>query len=184
VAKRSAEHPPHPELARARAGDVDAFLELVAEHDRELRALAFRLLGDREAMDDVLQEAFAKAFRALGSFRGGSSLRTWLYRIVYNACVDELRRRRPTLPLQERDAVTSADAEQAEIARLDLASALASLPADLRATVLLVDAEGFDYAEAGRVLGIPAGTVGSRLSRAHRALRAALAADREELEHR
>ena len=184
MANRPAEHPPRPEPARVRAGDADAFLELVAEHDRELRALAFRLLGDREAMDDVMQEALAKAYRALGSFRGRSSFRTWLYRIVYNACLDELRRRRPTLPLQEADAATGADEELAGIARLDLAAALASLPPDLRAAVLLVDAEGFDYAEAGEVLGIPAGTVGSRLNRAHRALRAALAGEREELEER
>src|ERR671929_384113 len=81
-------------LARARAGDAEAFATLVERHDRPLRALAFRLLGDRDAMDDALQEAYVKAFRSLPRFDGRSSVRTWLYRVVYNACVDELRRAR------------------------------------------------------------------------------------------
>ena len=161
-----------PELARARGGDVDAFVALIQRHDRELRALAFRILGDRHAMDDALQEAYARAFKALPSFRGGSSLRTWLYRIAYNACIDELRRSRPAEALGEHAAADSVDGPA--IARLDLAAALAALPVDLRAIVLLVDAAGLDYREAADVLGIPAGTVASRLNRARTALREAL----------
>ncbi len=183
MANRSAEPSSEPQLARARGGDADAFLALVAEHDHGLRALAFRLLHDPDAMDDALQEGYAKAFRALPSFGGRSSLRTWLYRIVYNACLDELRRRRPNVPIADTDAAGS-DEQGASIARLDLAAALATLPPELRALVLLVDAHGLDYAEAGEVLRIPAGTVGSRLNRARAALRAALTEDREELEHR
>src|ERR671934_126486 len=78
-----------------------AFPELIERHDRALRALAFRLLGDRDRMDDVLQEAYVRAYRALPRFRGRSLPGTWLYRIVYNACIDELRRERPDrrLPL-------------------------------------------------------------------------------------
>jgi RNA polymerase sigma-70 factor (ECF subfamily) len=183
VANPRAEPESHRQLARARAGDTDAFLALVAAHDRELRGLAFRLLGDRHAMDDALQDAYAKAYRGLGSFAGRASLRTWLYRIVYNACLDELRRRRPTVPLVDAHGATGADAEATAIERLDLAAALASLEPDLRAIVLLVDAQGLGYGEAGEVLGVPVGTVASRLNRARRVLRAALTADREELEH-
>ena len=162
-----------PELARARGGDVDAFVALIGRHDRELRALAYRILGDRHAMDDALQEAYTRAFRALPSFRGGSALRTWLYRIVHNACVDELRRsRRESVAVEQVAAAESV--EGAAIARVDLATALARLPVDLRAIVLLVDAGGLDYAEAAEVLGISVGTVGSRLNRARAALRATL----------
>ena len=82
--------------ARARTGDGAAFGELVALYDDQLRGLAYHLLEDRDLMDDVLQEAYLNAFAALPRFRGSSSIATWLYRVTYNACIDELRRsRRP-----------------------------------------------------------------------------------------
>jgi RNA polymerase sigma-70 factor (ECF subfamily) len=81
-------------LERAQGGDGTAFAALVRAFDPKLRGLAFGLLGDRELMDDVLQEAYLRAFRALPGFEGRSGLGTWLYRITYNACLDELRRRR------------------------------------------------------------------------------------------
>src|SRR5919204_5190994 len=151
-----------------------AFPELLERHDRSLRALAFRLLGDRDRMDDVLQDAYVKAFRSLPRFRRASKLETWLYRIVYNACLDDLRRAKAgrTLPL-EHSLEASGASDPAELAeeRSALEAALASLPADQRAVVLLVDAEGFDYAAAASVLGIEVGTVASRLGRARAALR-------------
>jgi RNA polymerase sigma-70 factor (ECF subfamily) len=146
---------------------------VIAANDANLRALAFRLVGDRAAMDDVLQEAYAKAFRGFTRFRGESAASTWLYRVVYNTCLDELRRRRPSEQIPD-DA--EAPAEDADL-RLDLASALARLSIEERAAVLLVDANGFDYATASRVLGIPAGTLASRLNRARASLRAALATE-------
>ncbi|MQA17780.1 MAG: sigma-70 family RNA polymerase sigma factor, partial [Pseudonocardiaceae bacterium] len=81
-------------VARARDGDVDAFYSLIIRNDRGLRGLAFRLLGDRDAMDDALQESYLKAFRALPRFSGDAAFKSWLYRIVYNTCLDELRRNR------------------------------------------------------------------------------------------
>lgn len=164
-------------VERARRGDSRAFAEAVTHYDARLRALAFRLLGDRDGMDDALQEAYVKAFRALPRFKGDSGLGTWLYRITYNVCIDELRRR-PVVPHVSANgsdpATAGPDPEEAAIARGDLAAALAALPADHRAAVLLVDAHGFDYAEAGRILGIPPGTVASRLNRARGTLRRAL----------
>ena len=83
-----------------------AFTEVVRRHDDRLRGLAYKLLGgDRDRMDDVLQEAYIRAFRALGTFRRDAHLGSWLYRIVYNACIDELRRskRRPA-PVDITDA--------------------------------------------------------------------------------
>lgn len=154
--------------------DPDAFVAMVREHDRLLRALVYRLLGSRDAMDDVLQEVYVKAFRGWGSFRGESSAATWLYRIAYHACVDELRRRRPHDELDDRlPDPRLGPAEQVAI-RSDLAAALAALPVEQRAAVLLVDLHGLDYAAAAAVLGCPTGTVGARVSRGRAALRETL----------
>jgi RNA polymerase sigma-70 factor (ECF subfamily) len=165
-------------LDRARRGDQEAFAAVIRHYDSGLRALAYRLLGDRDRMDDALQEAYVKAFRALPRFRGESRLGTWLYRIAYNACIDELERSRRVvqLPLDGVAERPQPGADPGEVAALrgDLVQALAVLPVEERAAVLLVDAQGFDYRDAGRVLGVPEGTVASRLSRARAALRAAL----------
>jgi RNA polymerase sigma-70 factor, ECF subfamily len=155
--------------------DADAFVVLLRDYDLRHRRLAFRLLGDRDRMDDVLQEAYARAFRALPRFRGGAGIGTWLYRIVYNACLDELRRSgaRREVSLDEwREG--GADRTDRLEERLDLEAALAALPVELRAVVLLVDADELSYDEAAEVLGIPAGTVASRLSRARDALKGGL----------
>jgi RNA polymerase sigma-70 factor (ECF subfamily) len=164
------------ELALARAGDHDAFAALVRRVDEGLRALAYRLLGDRDRMDDALQEAYVRAFRALPGFRGDSALATWLYRIVYNVCQEELRR---SSRLRLVEASTEAPdppsvAETVEL-RAGLAEALAALAPEDRAAVLLVDAQGFDYRAAAEILGVPEGTVASRLNRARALLRRALA---------
>ena len=165
-------------LDRARRGDQEAFATLIRHYDPGLRALAYRLLGDRDRMDDALQEAYVKAFRALPRFRGQSRLGTWLYRIAYNACLDELGRSRRVVqfPLDGVTEPAQPGPDPGDVAALrgDLARALAALPVEERAAVLLVDAQGFDYRDAGRVLGVPEGTVASRLSRARAALRSAL----------
>jgi RNA polymerase sigma-70 factor (ECF subfamily) len=162
------------ELARrARNGDEGAFVEIIRRHDNALRRLAFRLLGDRDATDDILQEAYLKAFAAVPGFRGRASPRTWLYRIVYNTCLDQLRQRRRLPSPQLLDRAAGDLSEQAHL-RLALADALAALAPEERAAVLLVDAEGLSYDEAAAVIGVAAGTIGSRLSRARAALRRTL----------
>lgn len=166
-------------VARARRGDHRAFAQIVDHNDHRLRGLAYRLLGDRDRMDDVLQEAYVKAFRSLPRFKGESTLGTWLYRVVYNACIDDLRSRKVTVSLDERIDTADDRPDPADVAigRLDLAAALDALPPDQRAAVLLVDANGLDYAEAADVLGVATGTIGSRLNRARAALRTALGTD-------
>ncbi|MGH9187966.1 MAG: RNA polymerase sigma factor [Acidimicrobiales bacterium] len=165
-------------VTRAVRGDDRSFAQLIRHYDRALRSLAYRMLGDRDRMDDVLQEAYVKAYRALPGFRGDARPGTWLYRIVYNACIDELRRssRRPAVPFDELDDRPSSEPELGDRASLRAAldDALARLTPEHRAVVLLVDAEGFDYPAAAEVLGIAPGTVASRLSRARSFLRAAL----------
>jgi RNA polymerase sigma-70 factor (ECF subfamily) len=165
-------------LEKARRGDPGAFEELVRHYDPMLRALAYRLLGNRAAMDDALQDAYVKAFRALPGFRAEAGVGTWLYRITYRTCLDALRAedRRRTSPIGEHDHAADPAGDPARVVtqRADLAAALDSLPPDQRAAVLLVDAEGLDYTTAGEVLGVAAGTIASRLSRARAALRRAL----------
>jgi RNA polymerase sigma-70 factor (ECF subfamily) len=158
-------------LARARRGDAAAFGLLLRAADESHRRLAFRLLGDRQSMDDVLQEAYVRAFRALPQFRGGSAFGTWLYRIVYNACLDEVRRSHREVLLGD---LPGEDSPGGVEDRLDLEAALAALPPELRAVVLLVDAQGLSYDEAAEVFGVAPGTIGSRLNRARATLRAAL----------
>lgn len=160
--------------------DPQAFWALIEPYDRRLRALAYRVTGDADRMDDALQEAYVRAFRSLPSFRGGAGIGTWLYRIVYNAAVDEVRRAERTRHEQLDDEFEpGAGGRGADLAdrvahRQDLAAALATLPVDMRAAVLLVDAEGMSYDQAAEVLGIPPGTVASRLHRARHVLRNAL----------
>jgi RNA polymerase sigma-70 factor, ECF subfamily len=160
-------------LAQARAGDHRAFRTLVAHYDRGLRALAYRLLGDPGQMDDVLQEVYVKAYRGMATFRGDASAGTWLYRVTYNACLDQLRRskRADVVPLEGLAERASPDAGDRAAMRSSLADALATLSPEQRAAVLLVDAEGFDHATAAHILGVAEGTIHSRLSRAHALLR-------------
>lgn len=165
-------------LARARHGDPEAFTIVVRHYDPALRALAYRLLGSRDRMDDALQEAYVKAFRALPRFRGQAQLGTWLHRIVFNACLDELQRlrRAETVPLDASLGVAASTPDHADVVagRERLEHALATLAPYDRAAVVLVDGQGLDYAAAAEVLGIPPGTVASRLNRARAALRRVL----------
>ena len=158
--------------------DAAALVDLVTEHNGQLRALALRLLDDPALVDDALQDAYIRAFRALPRFRGESSLATWLYRIVRNVCMDELRRRRRRAERPYEAAESMAvgdDSGDLTVERTDLVAGLAALPATHRAAIVLVDGYGMGYRAAGEMLGIPAGTVGSRVFRARASLRLALA---------
>lgn len=167
-------------IDRARGGDHEAFAAVVRLYDAKLRGLAFRVLGDRDRMDDALQEAYVRAFRALPRFRGDARMGTWLFRITYNACLDELARGRKVthVPLDELVEQASDEPQPGDDLsnRSEVTTALRALPADERAVVFLVDVQGFDYAGAAEIVGVPVGTVASRLNRARLSLRRALRA--------
>lgn len=161
-------------LAAHVAGDRDAFTELVRRHRDRLWAVALRTLSDREEAADALQDALLSAHRAADRFRGEAAVTTWLHRIVINACLDRVRRRqsRPTVPLPEQmvNADGRAGAElAAPIVDHDTAmvvrQALAKLPEEQRAALILVDLEGYPVAEVAIILGVAEGTVKSRCSR-------------------
>ena len=165
-------------VAKAKDGDVDAFYSLISRHDRALRRLAYRLLGNQDAMDDALQESYLKAFQALPKFSGDSAFKSWLYRIVYNTSLDELRRNRKMgiVPIESASKRPDGRADPADTAteNIDLAAALASLTPQTRAAVLLVFVDGMDYHSATKVPGISRGTLASRLHRGRAQLRRAL----------
>ncbi|WP_433265407.1 RNA polymerase sigma factor SigM [Micromonospora vinacea] len=163
------------ELLRAHvAGDRDAFAELFRRHRDRLWAVALRTLGDREEAADALQDALLSAHRAAGRFRGDSAVTTWLHRIVVNACLDRIRRRQahPTVPLPDGNraedgtgglepAAPATDHDTVLVVR----EALAALPLEQRAALVLVDVQGYPVAEVARILGIAEGTVKSRCAR-------------------
>lgn len=159
-------------LAAHIAGHPDAFTEIVRRHRDRLWAVALKTTGDPEDAADALQDALISAYRRASQFRGDSQVTTWLHRIVVNACLDRMRRRktRPTVPLpvEEETGISLPDPED-RIARrelqLDIAAALAELPDDQREAVALVDIEGWSVDQAAIMLGCPAGTVKSRCSR-------------------
>jgi RNA polymerase sigma-70 factor (ECF subfamily) len=166
--------------APPRPGDVEGFAALVRSHDDDLRALVWSVVRDRWLMDDVLQAAYEKAFRGLGSFRGDSSVRTWLHRICYTTAIDALRheRRRRHESLDEPGALPGrGDPADGAVSRVDLARAWDALPADQRAALTLVAVHRMTYDEAAQVCRTRAGTVASRVSRARARLRELLAAD-------
>ncbi len=153
-------------LLRAHAeGDPEAFGEIVRRHRDRLWAVALRTVGDREEAADALQDALLSAYKAADRFRGDSAVTTWLHRIVVNACLDRMRRRqsRPTVPLPETD-VTPAPATDRDTA-LVVRDALATLPAEQRAALVLVDIQGYPVAEAAEILGVAEGTIKSRCAR-------------------
>jgi RNA polymerase sigma-70 factor, ECF subfamily len=157
------------------AGDRDAFGELFRRHRDRLWAVALRTLGDREEAADALQDAMLSAHRAAGRFRGDSAVTTWLHRIVVNACLDRIRRRQahPTVPLPDgfrgsqdgaggvEPAAPVRDHDTAMVVR----DALAALPVEQRAALVLVDVQGYPVAEVARILGVAEGTVKSRCAR-------------------
>ena len=149
-------------------------MRLLKHYDSRLRALAFRVLRDPDLMDDVLQDASLKAYQALPAFRGDSTVGTWLYRITYTTCLDYLRRERRFQLLTAEDALLEdLDDDPCEIVTrwADLEDALDALPVEQRILIVLVHQYGYDYRSAGAVIGIPEGTVSSRLAAARAKLR-------------
>jgi RNA polymerase sigma-70 factor, ECF subfamily len=155
------------------AGDPDAFGELFRRHRDRMWAVALRTCGDRELAADAVQDGFFAAFRRADSFRGDAAVTTWLHRIVVNACLDRLRRRRPTAPLPEYETLELADRRDehgSTESALDVRAALARLPEGQRLALVLVDMHGLGVAEAAEILGVAEGTVKSRCARGRAAL--------------
>lgn len=137
-----------------------------------MRALAWRMTGDADVVDDVLQDAYLKAYRSMEGFLEKARFGTWLHRIVANTCIDHLRRQasRAEVSIEVQPSL-SVPADVDRLAEADcVRQALLSLPAEQRVALLLIDVEGYTYDAAAEALGISVGAVGSRLYRARASL--------------
>jgi RNA polymerase sigma-70 factor (ECF subfamily) len=160
-------------------GDVAAFEDLMRAHEDRVFAICLRLLRDREAALDATQETFVTVFRKADRFAGKSAFSTWLYRVAVNTCYDQARRNRrhvaDALPEGNDPADLSAGDQYTSVElRPDLETALAGLPDEFRAAVVLADVEGLALQTVAEALGVPVGTVKSRVFRGRRLLAAAL----------
>ena len=166
-------------IEACRAGKTEAYGILVRRYQDRLYPTVLRLTGCAEDAQDLLQETFLRAYQKLNRFHGESSFYTWVYRIAVNLALSRRRRRRPTLWPGDRPSDPAGDPretdpslplERAERDRM-IQDALDSLAHDHRAVVVMKEFDGLRYEEIGEVLGIPVGTVRSRLHRARCELR-------------
>ena len=171
-------------VQRAQRGDLRAFDLLVLKYQGRIAALVSRYVSDAGEVEDVTQEAFIKAYRALGKFRGDSAFYTWLYRIAANAAKNHLvaKGRRPGADATIEDAegfeeggmLSESASPEALAMGNELAevveSALNSLPDELKAALMLREFDGLSYDDIADVLGCPVGTVRSRIFRAREAI--------------
>jgi RNA polymerase sigma-70 factor (ECF subfamily) len=165
-------------IASASHGDASAFVSLFDRYHEMIRAFAYRLCLVQSDAQDIAQETFIKAARSLASFRGGSSFRTWLYRIATNAGRDWLRGKMRAQRLDAALANETPDAAFAE-GHAAVAEALRALPENFREAIVLTFYEGMSHAEAARVLGCAETTVSWRVFRAKRKLKQLLSRSHE-----
>lgn len=162
-------------VARASKGERQAFAELVRRHQGKVRGLLMRLCNDRTLADDLAQEAFLRAYRALVGFEGRASFSTWLYRIAYNVYLNNRARVKRFAALPEDYETKAAMDDHASPRRTDLRrdldTAIAGLPERYRAVVMLYYLQEVSYPEIAEILELPLGTVKTHLHRAKRMLR-------------
>jgi RNA polymerase sigma-70 factor (ECF subfamily) len=168
-------------VIRAQAGDRNAFSELVRAHSQAVLHVVYRMCGDLGVAEDAAQETFIQAWLRLKSYRPGTSLRNWLYRIAVNSAIDMLRKEKRILPSAVEDLgladprpgpeALAASSERAEAVQ----QAILSLPEASRAVLVLREYEGLSYQEIAGTLDIPVGTVMSRLNYARNLLKERLA---------
>lgn len=162
-------------LNRYLKGDIAAFDELVRAHEDRVMGICLRMMRDRDAALDAVQETFLTVFRKADRYQAKAAFSTWLYRVAVNTCYDQLRKakRRRAEPLPETTDPAdprSGDLIEAVELRPDIERALQRVPSDFRAAVVLVDLEGLALEQAAQILDVPIGTVKSRVFRGRKIL--------------
>ncbi len=182
-------------IERCRRGDLGAFNELVRRYEKQVYNFAYRLTNNYDDASDVAQDAFVRVYNAIGTFRGDASFSTWLFRITTNVFLDERKRARAhphssldeymeldessvARQIEDPGPTPEALTEEAERNKI-LQKAIASLPEYQRAMVVLYHAQQKSYEEIAEIMGLPIGTVKSRLNRARLALKEKLSPIRE-----
>ena len=175
-------------VARAKAGDSDAFAQLLEENQDRVYSLALRMVNNPEDAADLAQEAFLAAWRGLENFQGEAAFSTWLYRLTTNLCIDFLRKEKRkrsagtvlylddteeeegSMDLPDYSADPHRQLEQTEV-REQIADAMATLSPEHRKILSLREVSGLSYQEIADILGVEEGTVKSRIARARNSLR-------------
>jgi len=179
-------------IAKVLAGQTASYAELVQRYQGRLFGAVVRILDNAEDAADVVQDTFVSAYQSLGSFKGDAEFFTWLYRIAFNTAISAKRKRKPTVSLdgqrdqangqvgggldpvdRGRDQFPGANLERTDDEKM-LADAIRRLSEEHRAVLVLKDLEGFRYDEIAAMIGVPVGTVRSRLNRARLELRSIL----------
>lgn len=165
-------------ISQAQRGDRGAFSELVRLHRIGVVNVVYRMCGDAQLAQDMAQEAFLRAWKNLHSYKPKSPFKNWLYRIATNAAMDEIRRERETVELESVRLHSAELSPESAFAQKEMdervQEAVLELPPASRAVLVLREYEGFTYKEIAEALGIPLGTVMSRLNYARTALRQSL----------
>ena len=164
----------HALLTACIGGDREAFRDLFLRYQDRVYSIALHFTADRAAAMDIAQDVFVKLFSSLSTFRHESSFEAWLFRLTANCCHDRHRKQNRLVSLEESNLPDSGNSAIEQAERLDRARqvqrCVARLPVDLRMTVILRYTEGLSYEEIATILACPAGTIASRLNRAHREL--------------
>jgi RNA polymerase sigma-70 factor, ECF subfamily len=163
-------------LRRAQSGDVDAFEQLYREHSPRIYALCLRLkAGDKTDATELLQDVFVKAWRRLDTFRGDCAFASWLHRLAVNTMLESARsdgrRAARVLPMEDTSRLAGAARSSGIELKMDMESAIASLPKGARLAFVLHDVEGYQHQEIAEQLGVTVGTIKAQLHRARRLLR-------------
>jgi RNA polymerase sigma-70 factor (ECF subfamily) len=181
-------------LRRAKDGDIQAFEALIAEYQTVVFSVALRIFQNREDAADMAQEALIKAYKNISRFEGKSKFSTWLYKITYNVCIDELRKKKKTeitsidaafengdSKLRLTDTAPSPEEalENKELSQT-IYSAIDSLSEEHRIAIILRDANGYSYEEIAEIQCCTLGTVKSRINRARRRLKEILSDETEQ----
>lgn len=184
-------------LEKSRSGDVEAFEQLISKYEKKIYTIAYRFMGNHEDASDLAQEAMLKAYRSMAKFRGDASFKTWLYHITANVCRDELRKRskrqevsldQPLVfedgeaPRQTADwSAVPEDLYESKEMQEYLGKLIRGLTDEYRMVIVMRELQGLSYEEIAMKLDCSLGTVKSRLSRARKALKDKITADREQI---
>ncbi len=174
-------------ISKSKAGDTDAFEKLVGMHDKKAYNIALRIMGNEEDAKDMSQEALIRVYRSIRDFKEQSSFSTWLYRIVTNVCLDELRKRKNAKTVPVDGTIETEDGEMhlevgvehetpeevyvKQERKKVILNAISELNEEHRSAIVLRDIQGFSYEEIAAMLDLSLGTVKSRINRARHALK-------------